>query len=1217
VKDITYKSVCCVWVLLNMMNTGVHAAVITSGDVNQTPPGSTTWIIPTPADPDIMANNLVVGQTGTGTLTVPTLNTLYNNSYLFVGFEEAGNGTITVTGSGRLHNGAATTADYGSSQIGYQGTGQLDILSGATVTDNLVYIGALADGSGTVRVNGMSFGNRSTWNVGETLYAGVVGDSALTVSAGGAALIDDSFIAGLYGSSSSTLEVTGNGSTMTVGDSMVLGYIGDATATIANGAQVTVGKDVKVGVSDYAAYELERFYVGSFDDDSLPLLNQTALDALIKQHAGDDVTIEHDPSGNALALTLVVMPEGQVITEALYTALDNDPNITTIRGYPRTESPRLIFDPIPEAIKNTITSSAQFAYLVSHPNDTMSQSSLTVTSGGTLALPTGNLYIGGAESERYGEGTLTVSNGGTVADANAFLATGANGTATVSVTDAGSVWNNNSTLYVGHGGTGTVSLSDGGKVASKDAFLGYAANSVGAVTVSGTNTLFEITDMLVVGQEGSGSLTVNSGGSVTSQNAYIGRYREDLTDPNDPFNAGDILNGTGSVTVTGAGSSWTVTERLSIASALTLQNGGAVTIADANVGINPTAVADVNVTGTGSILTSTNLLTIGDEGYARLTVADGAQVQANDVRIGTISPDTLTISDANLISDFGSGVSGLVVTKNTGLFQADQVDILPNGALRGDGRIVANQLTTQGVIGPGNSIGTLRIQGDVTFEPNSILEIEVDNSGNSDQLRVDGTLQINGGKVKTVTTETVSQSQSYTIATADTIDGTFTLDAADSAFLRVGFGDVNDVAQLEHDTKSITLNVSVAPFDAPTVTTTPNRKIMGDVLQEQMMAGGNKVTTGVQNLQTVAEVESAYDQLMGQSIATLGTITQSATTRYASTVSGRLHGIRQGAAQVSIASGQLAMAGAQTDPLYNQLFYEYDPTTRGLPPLQENRDKPNPDWGYWLKAYGALGDRDGNQGGSGYTYQGHGYSIGFDYRKTDKMLWGFSLGMANTDISYAGVSDSTDIKGLNGGLYASYNTDYWYLDTLLTLSKLDYSNKRNLAFVGESLQSSFNGFNVSGYVEAGWDSHFVRGWLLQPLASVQVSSLSLDDHAESGGDSALSFGSQDSQSIKGSVGARLTRVLRWDHKLRSKLQLRGRWIHDFQDSATNVDAHFTSDPTTVFTVSDKGISADSILLGTGYHLDYGSTDRLLFDYDLRLNTDEMAHVISGYWQHRM
>ena len=312
----------------------------------------------------------------------------------------------------------------------------------------------------------------------------------------------------------------------------------------------------------------------------------------------------------------------------------------------------------------------------------------TVVVSGALASWTnsGNLVIGGS-----GTGTLTIQNGGTVTDIAGFIGNLPGGLGTTTVTGAGSKWSNSGTLVVGGLGMGTLTIQDGGVVNSGGGgSVGLAAGSTGTVTVTGAGSTWNNISVglngLNIGSFGTGSLAIANGGMVT----------------NNTGSAANIGNGAGSlgtVKVTGVGSSWINILGVNIGNLGT----GALTIADGGVVSGPVTIA-TNAGSTGT-----------------LNIGAGAGSPA--AAPGTLSAPSVT---------FGAGTG----TIN---FNHTSADYVFAPAISGGGtvNVLAGTTTLTAAntySGPTNVIaGTLRAGALNTFSPNSPVTVA---SG--------GTLDLNG-----------------------------------------------------------------------------------------------------------------------------------------------------------------------------------------------------------------------------------------------------------------------------------------------------------------------------------------------------------------------------------------------------------------------------------------------------------------------------------------
>ena len=206
--------------------------------------------------------------------------------------------------------------------------------------------------------------------------------------------------------------------------------------------------------------------------------------------------------------------------------------------------------------------------------DTVTPNSTEIMGASATAL---NLAVG-----QNGTGRLVIQNGGTMTNIGGFIGNlpGSQGTVTVSGT-----WTNVGTLVVGGLGTGTLTIQDGGTVSSGGGgSIGLAAGSTGTVTVTGPGSTWNNSPVspggLNIGSFGNGSLTIANGGTVNNNTAFIA-------------NVGAFPGSTGTVIVTGAGSTWSNSSGVIIGNLGT----GTLTIADGGIVNGPVTIASTAIAG--------------------------------------------------------------------------------------------------------------------------------------------------------------------------------------------------------------------------------------------------------------------------------------------------------------------------------------------------------------------------------------------------------------------------------------------------------------------------------------------------------------------------------------------------------------------------------------------------------------------------------------------
>lgn len=199
------------------------AAAVASGDYFPLSSPS-TWTSST---------SVVIGNTGTGSLNVNA--SVVNTSGVNIGQNNTGVGTVTITNLGELI--AANTFNVGNS-----GKGSLTVQSAGELYTTNSFIGANSSGGPTSTAT--VSGNGSQWNNSGTLYVGGNGNGQLNILSGATVTVGTSGASGDLkiadqATSTSTVSVNGFNATLVVDNGMDVGYRGNGTLEVLNGGSVT------------------------------------------------------------------------------------------------------------------------------------------------------------------------------------------------------------------------------------------------------------------------------------------------------------------------------------------------------------------------------------------------------------------------------------------------------------------------------------------------------------------------------------------------------------------------------------------------------------------------------------------------------------------------------------------------------------------------------------------------------------------------------------------------------------------------------------------------------------------------------------------------------------------------------------------------------------------------------------------------------------------
>ncbi|WP_198291200.1 autotransporter-associated beta strand repeat-containing protein [Ancylobacter sp. FA202] len=323
----------------------------------------------------------------------------------------------------------------------------------------------------------------------------------------------------------------------------------------------------------------------------------------------------------------------------------------------------------------------------------------TLTGAGTsLDLGTSGMIVADK-----GSGNLTIADGAVLTSGAGYVGNDIGAVGQATVTGTGSRWDVTNSLYVGYYGTGTMEISGGAKVTANYAVVGYYDENEGAygsLTITGAGSSLDIgTGEFDVGYYNGGSVTVSNGATLSTGEGYVGVY------------SGSYGEYESSVTVTGAGSNWTLNGNYlqigysydTTSGALTVADGGTVESGGVYLGVYDASRGEVTVTGAGSKLdTGGAEFYAGYYGDGTVTVADGGTILSGDLFLGNNSEHFGIATVTGAGSTFDVGTSGIYM----GEYGSDATLAVEDGGTVAAGQIVKDGEAASAVISLDG--GTLR-----------------------------------------------------------------------------------------------------------------------------------------------------------------------------------------------------------------------------------------------------------------------------------------------------------------------------------------------------------------------------------------------------------------------------------------------------------------------------------------------------------------------------
>ncbi len=810
---------------------------------------------------------------------------------------------------------------------------------------------------------------------------------------------------------------------------------------------------------------------------------------------------------------------------------------------------------------------------------------------GTLRLSGANTYSGGTT---IADGTLETANASAL------------GTGAVSLANAG-------TLAVASGSTlGGVQGLHWASGGTFEFTLGALAPTSSFVTIDGTMT-----------QTGTGEFSFANGGILVNTVYDLITYDT----------AGSTTGNWAANSISGLSGIFLVRDNLDGTSTLTVSYAGFISgpvINNFAPDFLPTN-ADFLVAGPVTAL-------MGPQQVATLTFADGSSLTILDtLRVNTgdftVESGAADITGGTLLTpgDFnklGSGLlnvlSSIITGGNTniasgilainGQLTTQNVIVQLGAWLKGSGLINGNVINN-GTVAPGNSPGTLTVNGNFTQTSSGTLQIEVADSV-FDQLFVTGQASL-AGTLQAVAFggHQFAYGDQVAFLQAGSISGGFdNIVMSNPSQFRGRF--------LVNGGTGILL---VAPTSYTLVAQNQNQTNVAKALDSFIGASGDRDAVSLAlDLQTEEQYGQAFDQIAPGFYQTLTDTVIEQTTAQNQMLAQRLSSVRLGARGFNV-------IGLDQAALTN------DRDGKGVMDAKGEKDIISPtnatNWSVFVQGNGIFARVMNVSQVPNYRFNSGGFIVGADYtfggeravtkgagksvvvtsQEGSSLTMGLYTGYQGTFAKYANDGQMTINSALFGG-YATFTNGGFYSDLIVGGAYNGYRVSRSINFstVDRSARSDPSGGSFSTYLDAGYDWK-VGNFTFGPLLSAQYTYAGTASFTETGADSLdLKVGQQNANSIRTNVGGRIAYYWQVTDSISIVPEARMFWQHEYLNGPRGISASLDGGGGPGFDYTTSAPGRDSVFAGVGVSANIGDRWSTSFYYNADFGRqDFVSHMISA------
>ncbi len=806
-------------------------------------------------------------------------------------------------------------------------------------------------------------------------------------------------------------------------------------------------------------------------------------------------------------------------------------------------------------------------------NDTSSAGSANITNNAAA-------FVNFNGTSTAGTSTIAINNGGEVDFRNSSTA----GNAAITNNSGGLLFFNDTSTA----GSATITNVGGGgdQVAFKNSSTAGNAtiintglvnfndtSSAGSANI--TNNAAAFMNFNGTSTAGTSTIAINNGGQVDFYNSST------AGSANIAVNSGGLLNFNNSST---AGAATVTTNAGGLTSILATASGGT-----ARFIINGTGILDISqitsasttagsIEGSGRVRLGSKTLVVGGDNLSTTftgVLQDGGTGGGTGGSLTKSGTGTLTLAGTNTYTGPTVVDAGTLLVDGS-IASSSFLTINSGGSAGGTGTLPTTIVATGGtLVAGGNSVGTLTVNGNLTFNSGSTYAIHLTPS-NSSRTNVSGTASL-AGNVNAIFQSGSYLSRSYTILSA-------TGGLGGTTFNSVTSSNPNLHTTLSYTANDVLLNLTAALAANQSLLST-NQQNVSNAINGYFNAG-NSLPANFASLYNLTgdNLATALSQLSGEPAAEL----QVGAFQMMNDFLGLLTDAPGGdldeygtAANVSESTPVSAFASTRTPALPPAIANAY----AAILPKHSKMSR-STGWSVWATPFGGYYTAEGNASTGSHQIDARNYggAAGLNYRLSPEAIIGFALAGGGTNWGLHDGLGGGSSDDFLAGVYGEQLFGRAYVKGALSFGGHWASTDRYA--LGDHLTANLDAYALGGRAEGGYRLGTISGVSITPYAALQVESLHIPGYNETdvtGGGFGLSYGSRTATETRSKLGARISRRFVLDNSKILEMRFGAAWAHSWYTDPS-VTASFQALPGASFIVNGATPSRDSALLSAGAKL---------------------------------